>query len=182
MNNYMPLVSPKRIRRPKKSKSRKDNPLHSIHTGCIPDLQLNIEKIKNQQRTEIIVSCSGSHVQAGERELLGEQLGFSISDRDLLINQSELVRDDQQKASEQFKDALTQLKEIYGFRGSDLEEMYDGLSEDYQDIVERVEIVDEHIEKVQRIAGDLFAEWRDEIDEMANPDLRSRSRQKLKAT
>jgi len=102
--------------------------------------------------------------------------------RHLLRDQVENSRNDQEKASEAFKDALTRLKEIYGLEGGDLEKMYGRLSDDYDNCQERAEIIDERIGKIQRIASDLFSEWRQEIDQIQNPNFRSQSARKLKAT
>jgi hypothetical protein len=102
--------------------------------------------------------------------------------RHLLREQVEDSRNDQKKASEAFKDALTRLKDIYGLDGGDLEKMYSRLSDDYDNCQERAEIIDDRIDKIQRIASDLFAEWRQEIDQIKNPSFRSQSARKLKAT
>jgi len=102
--------------------------------------------------------------------------------RHLLRDQVENSLNDQEKASEAFKDALTRLKEMYGLDGGDLEDMYNRLSNDYENCQNRAEIIDERIDKIQRIAQDLFAEWRQEIDQIKNPTFRSQSTRKLKAT
>lgn len=102
--------------------------------------------------------------------------------RHLLRDQVEKARDDQTKASEEFKDALTRLKALSGFDGGDLEKMYNRLADDYETCRERAEKVDERIENVQQISGDLFTEWRQEIDQINNASFRSQSSQKLKAT
>src|SRR5438270_136363 len=47
--------------------------------------------------------------------------------RDLLKENVQEARDDQKKATEQFKDALTRLKEMYGFEGGNLEKTYSKL-------------------------------------------------------
>ena len=52
--------------------------------------------------------------------------------RHLLKDQVEKARSEQQDASEQFKDALTRIKELYGFKGGDLEEFYNKLKSDYE--------------------------------------------------
>ena len=93
--------------------------------------------------------------------------------RHLLRDQVEKSQDDQQKASKEFKDALTRLKEMYGMHGGDLEKMYDRLSGDYEDCKERAETIDERIAKIQRIAGDLFTEWREEIDQIQNASFKT---------
>lgn len=102
--------------------------------------------------------------------------------RHLLRDQVEKSRDDQAEASEAFKDALTRLKEMYGLEGGHLEKMYNRLSDDYEDCERRAARIDERIEKVQRIAQDLFNEWRQEIDQIQNSSFRSKSRQKLRVT
>jgi chromosome segregation ATPase len=102
--------------------------------------------------------------------------------RHLLRDQVEKSMQDQEQASEEFADALTRLKQMYGLDGGNLEKMYDRLSDDYEDCENRAAIIDERIEKVQRIAHDLFDEWRREIDQIQNSSFRSKSRQKLGAT
>ena len=102
--------------------------------------------------------------------------------RHLLRDQVEKSREDQEKASEEFKDALTRLKEMYGIDGGELEKMYNRLSDDYEDCESRAAIIDERIEKVHRIATDLFDEWRQEIDQIKNASFRSKSKEKLRAT
>ena len=47
---------------------------------------------------------------------------------------------------------------------------------------ERADIVEERIDNVQRIAEDLFTEWRAEIDQIQNASFRAKSREKLSAT
>ena len=102
--------------------------------------------------------------------------------RHLLRDQVEKSQQDQEKASEEFTDALTRLKQMYGLDGGDLEKMYDRLSGDYEECENRAAIIDGRIEKVDRIAGDLFEEWRGEIEQIKNASFRSKSREKLRAT
>lgn len=102
--------------------------------------------------------------------------------RHLLRDQVEKSRKDQEKASEEFTDALTRLKQMYGLEGGNLEKMYDRLSDDYEDCENRAAIIDERIAKVNRIAKDLFDEWRGEIDQIQKASFRSKSREKLRAT
>jgi len=102
--------------------------------------------------------------------------------RHLLRDQVEKSQKDQEKASEEFTDALTRLKQMYGLDGGDLEKMYDRLSDDYEDCEKRTAIIDERIERVNRIAKDLFEEWRREIEQIQKPSFRTKSREKLRAT
>ena len=122
----------------------------------------------------LLIGCQSAYYAMWEK--LGKEK------RHLLRDQVEDSRSDQEKASEAFKDALTRLKEMYGFQGGDLEKMYNRLSEDYDNCNQRASAIDERIDKIQRIAQDLFAEWRLEIDQIHNPDFRAQSTRKLKAT
>jgi hypothetical protein len=109
-----------------------------------------------------------------------EQLGKEK--RHLLEDQVEKAQSDQQAASEQFKEVLTRIKEMYGFEGGDLEEFYNKLKSDYEECEERADVVTTRIEKVEQIATDLFAEWEQEIDDISNSKLQSQSRQSLALT
>jgi hypothetical protein len=102
--------------------------------------------------------------------------------RHLLKDQVEKARSEQQDASEQFKDALTRIKELYGFKGGDLEEFYNKLKSDYEESDRRAEAVRSRIEKVEQVAQDLFKEWEQEIGEISNEQFRMKSRTSLKDT
>ena len=102
--------------------------------------------------------------------------------RHLLRSQVEKTRSAQEKASEEFKDALTRVQEIYGFRGGDLEKAYRKLHADYQACESRAATVRQRIDSVESIAADLFNEWEREIEEMGNATFRARSRESLDQT
>jgi hypothetical protein len=102
--------------------------------------------------------------------------------RHLLRDNVQKVRSEQQKASEEFKDVLTRIKEIYGFDGGDLEKAYKKLNSKYEDSEDRADAVRKRIEKVEQIAADLFREWDREIDEMGNAELREKSIDALSTT
>jgi hypothetical protein len=107
---------------------------------------------------------------------------FGKEKRHLLKDNVEKARDEQEKASEQFKDALTRVKEIYGFDGGDLEDFYNKLSRDYDGCKRRAEAVEGRIDTVEEIASDLFDEWENEIDDITNAQLKAKSRQSLEET
>jgi hypothetical protein len=107
---------------------------------------------------------------------------FGVHKRDLLKKNVIAARDEQKEASEQFKDALTRLKEIYGFSGGDLEKTYKGLQGEYDDCAAQAAQVSERIKTVETVANDLFAEWEKEIQDIATPALQSSSRRQLQAT
>ena len=102
--------------------------------------------------------------------------------RDLLKKNVVAARDDQKAASEQFKDALTRLKELNGFQGGNLEKVYSSLNRDYERSVERANTVRKRVKDVEAVSADLFKEWEQEIKEISSADLRDKSRQQLRET
>lgn len=108
--------------------------------------------------------------------------GLGKEKRHLLRDEVEQAREDQAEASEEFKDALTRVKELTGFHGGELENVYLQLKDDYEDCEQRAAIIDERIANVEQIATDLFAEWETEIGQMTNPAFRASSRQSLART
>jgi hypothetical protein len=92
------------------------------------------------------------------------------------------ARDSQEAASEQFKDALTKLKEVYAFDGGDLEKAYRQLESEYEDSVDRAGTVRKRLADVEEVGGDLFKEWEKEIGEMSTPSLVDSSRRQLRDT
>jgi len=122
----------------------------------------------------LITGCQSAYYAAWEK--LGKEK------RHLLKDQVEEVRSEQQEASEEFKDVLSRIKELYGFEGGDLEEFYEDLKSDYEDSLERSEEVSERIDEVEEIAEDLFKEWEREIEEIDNAKFKSQSRASLQET
>ena len=121
-----------------------------------------------------LVGCQSAYYSAWEK--LGKHK------RDLLKDNVEEVRDHQQAAAGQFKDALTHLKELTGFQGGDLEKVYDRLNADYKRCDTKASAVRDRVRKVEQVAGDLFEEWEQEIGSIQSPNLRSSSRAKLAET
>lgn len=70
----------------------------------------------------------------------------------------------------------------HGDDGGELEDVYDKLSQDYQGCEERADAVRDRIDKVERIAADLFKEWESEIKTIENAKLQSKSRVSLQDT
>ena len=108
-----------------------------------------------------LVGCRSAYYSAWET--LGKHK------RDLLRDDVKHVRDDQQAAAEQFKDALTRLKEITGFSGGDLEKIYDRLNNDYKVSETKANAVRDRIRKVEQVSGDLFKEWENESATIQTP-------------
>src|SRR5437762_2005745 len=75
--------------------------------------------------------------------------------RDLLKKRVVAARDAQKDAQQEFKDALTRLKEITNFEGGELEKRYRQLQSDYDGTASRVQAVHKRIEAVQTVADCL---------------------------
>lgn len=109
-----------------------------------------------------------------------EQMGKEK--RHLLRDHVQYARNDQEKASEEFKDALTRVKEVYGFSGGDMETYYNRLKDDTDRCTERARVIDERIDQMDRIAKDLFKEWESEIKAMSHENFKQQSRRSLEDT
>ncbi len=119
----------------------------------------------------LLTACSSTYYSAYEK--------LGVYKRDLLKKRVVATRDEEKKAQEQFKDALTRLQEITGFEGGDLERRYRDLKAQYDKAASRVDAVHKRVEKVQTVAADLFAEWEKENEEITTPSLRETSRKQL---
>lgn len=102
--------------------------------------------------------------------------------RHLLKEEVQKATEEQEQATQQFKDVLTRMKEMYGFQGGDLEQFYNKLKADYEESEERAEAVRKRIDTVEQIAADLFKEWEKEISEISNPNLKAKSSASLRST
>ena len=101
---------------------------------------------------------------------------FGVYKRDLLKKRVVAARDAQKDAQQEFKDALTRLKEITGFEGGELEKRYRQLQSDYDAANSRVQAVHKRVEAVETVGKDLFAEWEKENQEIGTSSLRATSR------
>lgn len=109
-----------------------------------------------------------------------EKLG--VEKRDLLKRRVVDARDRQKEAGEEFKDAMTRLKELTGFDGGKLEQAYVGLKKDFEDCTAKSEVVHKRIADMESVATDLFAEWEKEIGQISTPSLQANSREQLRNT
>lgn len=107
---------------------------------------------------------------------------FGKEKRDLLRSNVEAASDEQSQAQEEFKDALTQLKELTQFEGGELEDTYNALKDQFEDCEDRANTVRGRIDKIDGIAADLFVEWEKEIAQISSESMRQDSAKKRKAT
>lgn len=107
---------------------------------------------------------------------------FGVYKRDLLKKRVVAARDEEKGAQQEFKDALTRLKELTHFEGGELEKRYRELQSDYDDAASRVAAVHKRVQEVETVAGDLFAEWEKENRQIETDTLRQTSRKQLTDT
>ena len=107
---------------------------------------------------------------------------FGYEKRQLLKGAVTDLQKDQQKAQEEFKDAMTRLKELYAFQGGELESVYNKLKGSYDDCNARATAVHKRIGNMEDIANSMFSEWEKEIQQYTNPALAETSRKQLGET
>ena len=107
---------------------------------------------------------------------------IGMEKRDLFKKEVGNVQEEQEDTSEAFKDALTQLKEIYHFDGGDLERQYKKFNSAYEDADEESTELKARVAKVDKVASDLFEEWQNEMKEIKDSDLRAKSSEKFRET
>jgi hypothetical protein len=121
-----------------------------------------------------LTACRGVMYSAYEK--------VGVYKRDLLKKRVVAARDEEKEAQQEFKDALTRLKEITKFEGGELEKRYRQLQSDYDDTAARVATVHKRVQDVETVAGDLFVEWEKENRQIETDSLRQMSRQQLSDT
>ncbi len=120
----------------------------------------------------LISGCSSVYYSAMEK--IGKEK------RDILIDNVEDVQESQTKAQEEFKDALTKIKELYSFDGGKLETFYNELKDSYEDCNSRADQINQRINNVQQVAKDLFKEWAIEITQINDAKLKNSSKRSLR--
>ncbi len=122
----------------------------------------------------LLGACQSAYYEAAE------QVGYHK--RDILVDRVEASRDAQQDAEEEFQSALEQLSEMINFSGGNLESMYDDMVDVYEDSADAAQEVSERIDAVEHVAGSLFREWEEEIEQYSNARLKADSQKKLRDT
>ncbi|MDA0788459.1 MAG: DUF2959 domain-containing protein [Proteobacteria bacterium] len=107
---------------------------------------------------------------------------FGFHKRDILIDRIEAAQEAQQDGQEQFQDALIQFRAVVAFDGGELDDIHAKLSSEYEDSVTAADRIRDRINSVESVADALFEEWRGELGEYTNPNLRRASERQLKQT
>jgi len=120
--------------------------------------------------------------RAAREKYYGALEKIGIEKRELLVHRVDKAKEAQQEAQEQFKDALEEFQALVGYQGGDLEAMYQKLSGEYEASVRRADEVRERVRKVEEVAQSLFDEWKREIGQYGDAELRRASERQLEAT
>lgn len=107
---------------------------------------------------------------------------FGVYKRDLLKKRVTEARNSEQEASEQFKDALTKMRELYNFQGGNLDKMYTTLQKEYDQSASQAETVRKRVRDMETVAEDMFKEWEKEIGQISTPSMQASSRRQLQET
>ena len=107
---------------------------------------------------------------------------FGIEKRDILVDRVKDGREAQADAQEEFKDALTQFRELVAVDGGALEKKYDKMSASYDRLEREADEVRDRIASIESVGEALFEEWEDELDLYQDASLRSASAGQLRDT
>ena len=95
--------------------------------------------------------------------------------RDILVQRVKDTKKDQEETKEQLKTTMEKFQELTGFQGGDLEKSYKKLNDEYERASGQANKLHERIKSIDQVGNDLFSEWQQEINEMRNSQLKSRS-------
>jgi ElaB/YqjD/DUF883 family membrane-anchored ribosome-binding protein len=109
---------------------------------------------------------------------------FGKEKRDILASRVKDAREDQQEAQEEFASALERFQALLGPEAKDteLQKMYDALSDELEDCEADAKDVRERVDAVEDVGEDLFDEWADELDQYESKELRRKSERQLRDT
>ncbi|MFK8031618.1 MAG: DUF2959 domain-containing protein [Gammaproteobacteria bacterium] len=122
----------------------------------------------------LLTGCTTAYYSALEK--------FGIEKRDILADRVEDARDSQEDTKEQFVDALERYRSIVNVDGGNLETVYNRLNKSFKKSEENAAEVTERINSIESVAGDLFDEWKSEINQYSDASLKSKSQQLLAGT
>lgn len=124
--------------------------------------------------TALFTGCS--NVNYAIREKFGQHK------REILVDRVQEAKESQEAAKTEFVDALTQFKGVTGYRGGKLEEKYEEIKGSYDDCAARAKDVSARIAAIEDVAGALFKEWKQELEQYTSTGLRQISERQLAQT
>lgn len=119
-------------------------------------------------------SCSNVYYDAMEK--------IGIAKRDILVDRVGSARKSQVQAKEQFSSALEKFIAVTRVETGDLKNKYDQLNREFTRSEERANEVRTRITAVSDVSDALFSEWRKELKQYSDPELRRSSERQLEET
>lgn len=107
---------------------------------------------------------------------------FGVHKRDILVDRVQDGREAQEDARKQFQTTFEAFKSLTGFNGGSLESTYNKLKSGHERASDRAATVASKIKSMDRVAQDLFSEWKTEIGTYQGADLRAKSTDLLRET
>ncbi len=102
--------------------------------------------------------------------------------RDVLVKRVKHTKEAQEEAQEQFRDALEEFQAMANYDGGELEKQYEKVRSEYEASADKAEEVHRRISGITKVSDKLFKEWRAELDEYTDQNLRRTSEQQLEET
>jgi hypothetical protein len=122
----------------------------------------------------VAIGCSTVYYGAWKK------LGYEK--RDILVSRVQEGKTDQQAAVTQIKTTMQKFEDLTHYNGGDLETEYNKLNASYEDCSSRADALSSKINSIDQVAQDMFTEWKSELAEYDNQDLRAKSQQELTDT
>ena len=121
--------------------------------------------------TFLLASCSSAYYAMWEK--------FGYEKRDILVERVQDGRKDQAAAQKQFQTAFEAFKSLTAFEGGNLEATHKKLSGELERCKSAASAVTERIASIDKVAKDLFSEWKKENATYTSEDLRANSEKML---
>ena len=119
-------------------------------------------------------ACDTAYINAMDK------MGYAK--RDLLSSRVKSARDAQAEAKKDIQSALDQFGQVVAYQGGDLEATYKKLKSELQNSEDSAETVRNRIDAVENVADSLFSEWKTELSQYSNANLRRKSEDKMTQT
>ena len=116
-------------------------------------------------------ACDTAYINAMDK------MGYAK--RDLLSSRVKSARDAQAEAKKDIQSALEQFGQVVAYQGGDLEATYKKLKSELENSEDSAETVRNRIEAVENVADSLFSEWKTELSQYSNANLRRKSEEKM---
>ncbi|MGL4473831.1 MAG: DUF2959 domain-containing protein [Shewanella sp.] len=121
-----------------------------------------------------LVGCQSAYYGAMEK------VGYQK--RDIMVDRVEAANEAQHDAKQEFSSALAEMQSLLQHDGRNLQQAYEKASDEYESAQSAADEVTNRINKVRDVAEALFEEWKLEIGQISNPNLRRSSEEKLRET